>query len=135
MTVLYRKATMSSRCAGLVLIVSAFAAMALSLPVIAQTQGIGLPGQSRDTPLEINADEGIEWQQKTKAYIARGNARAAQGDVAVHADTLTAYYREKQDGGTTIWRIDAENNVRIVSTTQSAFGDTGVTMSITVSLS
>lgn len=126
MTVLYRKTSMSSRWAGLALILSAFAATTLSIPVMAQTQGIGLPGQSRDTPLEINADEGIEWQQKTKAYIARGNARAAQGDVAVHADTLTAYYREKQDGGTAIWRIDAENNVRIVSTTQSAFGDTGV---------
>lgn len=102
----------------------------ISLPSIwpstAQAQGIGLPGQSRNTPLEINADEGIEWQQKTQAYIARGNARAAQGDVAVHAETLTAYYREKQGGGTTIWRIDAEKKVRIVSPTQRAYGNKGV---------
>jgi len=89
-------------------------------------QGIGLPGQSKDRPIEINADQGIEWQQKTKAYIARGNARAAQGDVAVHADTLTAYYRENQGGGTAIWRIDAESRVRIVTPTQKAFGDKGV---------
>ena len=119
------------RCSGSALVLSVvflsvpLAAMT-SLPSTLQAQGIGLPGQSRNTPLEINADEGIEWQQKTQTYIARGNARAAQGDVAVHADTLTAYYREKQGGGTTIWRIDAENRVRIVSPTQRAFGDKGI---------
>lgn len=120
-----------ARCSGSALFfcvafLSVAAATTISLPSAVQAQGIGLPGQSRNTPLEINADEGIEWQQKTQAYIARGNARAAQGDVAVHADTLTAYYREKQGGGTTIWRIDAENKVRIVSPTQRAFGDKGI---------
>lgn len=92
----------------------------------AGAQGIGLPGQSKDRPIEINADEGIEWQQKTKAYIARGNARAAQGNVAVHAETLTAYYRENEGGGTDIWRIDAVDKVRIVTPTQRAFGDKGI---------
>lgn len=95
-------------------------------PVLAVAQGIGLPGQSNDRPIEINADQGIEWQQKTKAYIARGNARAAQGDVAVHAETLTAYYRENQGGGTDIWRIDAIDRVRIVTPTQRAYGDKGI---------
>ena len=32
-------------------------------------QGIGLPGQSKDKPIEINADEGIEWRQKQKLYV------------------------------------------------------------------
>ena len=108
------------------LVVSLAMLMAAAFVSAVQAQGIGLPGQSRNTPLEINADQGIEWQQKTQAYIARGNARAAQGDVAVHAETLTAYYREKQGGGTAIWRIDADEKVRIVSPTQSAFGDKGV---------
>jgi lipopolysaccharide export system protein LptA len=117
---------MPARFAVAALVCAVLASGTISFPAAAQTQGIGLPGQSGDTPLEINADQGIEWQQKTQAYIARGNARAAQGDVAVHADTLTAYYREQQGGGTTIWRIDAENNVRIVTPTQSAFGDKGV---------
>ena len=92
----------------------------------AGAQGIGLPGQSKDRPIEINADQGIEWRQKSKAYIARGNARAAQGDVAVHADVLTAYYRETAAGSSDIWRIDAESRVRIVTPTQKAFGDKGV---------
>ena len=89
-------------------------------------QGIGLPGQSGDKPIEIKADEGIEWQQKNKTYIARGNARAAQGDVAVLADTLIAFYRETETGATDIWRIDATGSVQIVSPTQRAFGDKAV---------
>jgi lipopolysaccharide export system protein LptA len=109
-----------------VLAAGAVALMLLSGFQPAQAQGIGLPGQSSDRPIEINADEGIEWQQNTKAYIARGNARAAQGDVAVHADTLTAYYRENEGGSTDIWRIDAIGRVRIVTPTQKAFGDKGV---------
>lgn len=98
----------------------------LVLPGMVQAQGIGLPGQSGDKPIEINADQGIEWQQNNKAYIARGNARAAQGDVAVLADTLTAYYRETETSGTDIWRIDAVGSVRIVTPTQRAFGDKAV---------
>ncbi len=89
-------------------------------------QGIGLPGQNRETPIEIHADDGIEWQQDAKAYIARGNARAAQGEVTVYADTLIAYYHEGAAGGTEIWRIDAIENVRIQSTEQTAHGDKGV---------
>ena len=32
-----------------------------------------------DGPLEIDADDGIEWRRNDKVYIARGNARAASG--------------------------------------------------------
>lgn len=92
----------------------------------AGAQGIGLPNQTRDTPIEILADQGIEWQQENKAYIARGNAKARQGDVTVHADTLTAYYHKGAEGSTEIWRIDAEGNVRITSPRQTAYGTKGV---------
>lgn len=119
----FRKTTSLSRTALCLSVVAL--AIILTWSAI-QAQGVGLPGQSRDAPLEINADQGIEWQQQTQAYIARGNARAVQGEVAVHAEILTAYYREKQGGGTSIWRIDAENKVRIVSPAQRAFGDKGV---------
>ncbi len=102
------------------------AVIIIALAFSAQAQGLGLPGQSRDKPIEINAEDGIEWQQKNKAYIARGNARAAQGDVAVFADTLSAYYRETAAGGTDIWRIHAVGHVRIVTPTQKAFGDNAV---------
>jgi len=122
--ILYRR-TSADRCVSFcAAAAAALMLLAASQPV--QSQGIGLPGQSSDRPIEINADDGIEWQQNTKAYIARGNARAAQGDVAVHADTLTAYYRENKGGSTDIWRIDAIGKVRIVTPTQKAFGDKGI---------
>ncbi len=80
-----------------------------------------------DGPVEINADDGIEWQRDTKAYIARGNARAVRGGVEILADTLTAFYRDGKDGsGQEVFRIDADGNVRVKSRSEKAFGDKGV---------
>ena len=31
-------------------------------------------------PIEIDADQGIEWLSEDKVYLARGNANAKQGD-------------------------------------------------------
>lgn len=91
-----------------------------------RAQAIGLPDQNRDQPIRIDADQGIEWQQDRQAYVARGNAVARQGDVAVHADMLTAWYRKGEADKTEIWRIDADGNVRIVSGQQTAYGTKGV---------
>ena len=105
------------------------AALAISIALAAfpaKGQGMGLPGQDRKSPIEITADDGIEWQQETKVYIARGNARARQKDVVVHGQVLKAYYREMAEGGTQVWRIDADGDVRIVSPTQTAYGDKAV---------
>jgi len=100
----------------------AMAAAMLMVTVQAHAQGIGLPGQDRSTPIEIYADDGIEWQQNSQAYIARGNARAVQGEVTIFGDVLIAYYRKPPQGGTQIWRMDAIGNVRIVSPEQTAYG-------------
>ena len=32
-------------------------------------------------PIEINADQGIEWLSEEKVYLARGNANATQGEL------------------------------------------------------
>ena len=92
----------------------------------AHGQGLGLPNQTRALPIEILADNGIEWQQDAQAYIARGNAKAQQGEVTVHADQLTAYYEKGADGSTQIWRIDADGHVRITTPQQTAYGKKGV---------
>jgi len=105
---------------------AAVAAIALMLTAGAHGQGLGLPSQTRDLPIEIHADNGIEWQQDAQAYIARGNARAQQGDVTVRADQLTAYYEKGSGGSTQIWRIDADGRVRITTPEQTAFGTKGV---------
>ena len=89
-------------------------------------QGIGLPNHARKQPIEIDADNSIEWRQDSQSYIARGNAKAKQGDVVILADQLTAYYKKQKRGGMQIWRLDADGNVQIVSPRQKAFGTKGV---------
>jgi lipopolysaccharide export system protein LptA len=77
----------------------------------------------QDQPIEIDAEQGIEWRRDDKSYIARGNARALRGDLAVYADVLTAHYRELDDGSSEIWRLSAEGNVRMTSPTETIFGE------------
>ncbi len=88
-------------------------------------QGLNFGGDS-DHPIEIFADNGIEWQQENLIFLARGNARAVRGPVTVFADELRAYYREKSDGGTDIWRLDANGKVRIKTQGETAFGKKAV---------
>jgi lipopolysaccharide export system protein LptA len=94
------------------------------LPV-ANAQSI--QSQGGNSPVNIEANDGIEWQRDTKAYIARGDARASRDGVDIQADTLTAFYRDGKDGeGQDIYRIDADGKVRITSQSGKAFGDKGV---------
>ena len=94
----------------------------LGAPVAAQ----GLKGlRSGDQPLEINAEEGIEWRRNEQLYIARGNAEAIRGEMTLYADVMTAHYSKNQDGDTDIDRIDVEGDVRIVTPTQTIYGDRG----------
>ncbi|WP_120498338.1 LptA/OstA family protein [Kiloniella sp. EL199] len=93
---------------------------------IASSQGLTEGLGESNVPLEINADEGIEWRRDLKQYVASGNARAAQGELEVFGDQLIAHYREAVEGGTEIYRVDAVGNVKIVSPGETAYGDNGV---------
>ncbi|MBB3063989.1 LptA/OstA family protein [Limibacillus halophilus] len=94
----------------------------------AVAQSFGLGGQSG--PLEITADQGIEWNRDQKQYIARGNARAAQGSTEVRADELIAYYQASDDKtvqvASQIYRIEARGNVRITTDREQVKGDRAV---------
>ncbi len=87
-----------------------------------------LPGGagSNKLPVDVQADNAIEWHQDEKAYVARGNASAVRGTTTVYADVLTAYYRETKDKGTNVYRMTAEGNVHVVSPSQQVFGEHGV---------
>lgn len=77
--------------------------------------------------VEIEADNGIEWLRSQQVYHARGNAVARRSGVDVHADELSAYYHDTQDGGNQqIYRMDANGHVVIVSGDTKAYGDKGV---------
>ena len=81
---------------------------------------------SGDLPIEVFADNGIEWQQDSMVFIAQGNARAVRADVTVFADELRAYYRELAGGGTDIWRLDAMGTVRIKTPESNTYGEKAV---------
>lgn len=52
-----------------------------------------LPALADDgNPLQIEADELLEWDQTAGTYIARGAAVARQGTTEINADSLTASY-------------------------------------------
>lgn len=77
-------------------------------------------------PIVIDAEDGIEWRRDEQVYIARGNARIARGDIAVHADTLKAYYRGDGSSANEIFRVEATGNVRMVSPGETVYGEYAV---------
>lgn len=75
---------------------------------------------SGNKPIDISADNGIEWRKLDKVYIARGKALAVQGDQSIAGDTLTGFYSTDSNH---IDRMTAEGNVVIKSPSQTAYGD------------
>ena len=119
-------------------------------PAGAENFGLGLTTQDSNKPITIEADQGIEWQQNNRVYIARGHARATRGQATVFGDVLVAYYRPVTHPGagtsapaaarppaggpgdpiggntTEIYRLEATGNVRIATETQTVYGDHAV---------
>ncbi len=89
-------------------------------------QSLSLGGAGGDKPIEVTADNGIEWQQDKEVFVARGNARALRGEVEVLSEELRAYYRKNVQGQSEIWRLDAIGNVRIISKSETAYGDRAI---------
>lgn len=103
-----------------------FALFVSAGPAAAQT--LDLASGNQDTPIVVNADNGIEWQQDNEVLIARGNAEASRGGVTVYSDVLRAYYDRPQGGASHLKRLDAAGSkgVKIVSATETLNGDTAV---------
>jgi lipopolysaccharide export system protein LptA len=108
-------------------------------------QSLSFSTKDGSKPITVTAEQGLEWQQNDKRFIARGNAKAAQGDISVVAGELTAYYRDKVQkkppsegaaaGGNStdeainsseVYRVDAVGNVTIVSASDVATGAAAV---------
>ncbi len=76
--------------------------------------------------VDISADESLEWYRNEQYFIAKGNAKAVQGDVSIDADTLKADYDNDPDGkeGSLNLRVlHAIDNVLIKSADNVAYGD------------
>ena len=99
---------------------------------------------SQGGPVDITSQDGIEWRQEQRVVIARGNARAVRDGVTVTAARLLARYRPQagaapatarsrhgrrghhESGGNEIFRLEAEQAVRIATATDVATGDRAV---------
>ena len=80
--------------------------------------GFGLDNDNKD-PIEISADNGIEWKRDARTYTARGNALAQQGDSSIAADTLIAYLDEQDE----LSNWEAIGNVKIQTGQSTSYGD------------
>jgi lipopolysaccharide export system protein LptA len=116
-------------------------AVALALTALwampARSQGIDL---TQGGPIQITAQDGIDWRQAEQVVIAKGDAKAVRGNVTVTADRLLAWYRKKggtessqpvttglsgatDTEGNEVYRMRAEGNVHIFTPTDQAWGD------------
>ena len=110
----------------LILGATALAILLYQIPVPAIAQGLNLASGSKDKPIEIFADNGIEWQKDNNILIASGNAKASRDGVNVEAKVLRAYYRKKASGGTDLYRLDAAGGVKIFTKAESIIGQSAV---------
>ena len=100
-------------------------ALLLAAPADAQ-----LGATDSGSPINVQADNGIEWQQNQQLYIARGHAVATRGPASIKADTIIAHYRKatgpataNTENNSEIYRIEAEGNVIITRDTRTVVGD------------
>ncbi|NCT40140.1 MAG: ostA-like family protein [Alphaproteobacteria bacterium] len=77
-------------------------------------------------PLEITADDTLEWYRAEQKLIAKGNARASQETSSIEAQTLSANYREDASGRFEISQMNADKNVIIRTQSSTAYGDNAV---------
>lgn len=88
-----------------------------------ETGGLG----NNETPVEISADQTLEWLQKEKQYVARGAVEAKQGDIIITTEKLVADYRDDNQGGNAeIYKLTATDNVTIKNTDSTITGDNAV---------
>ncbi len=104
--------------------------LAMSLGIMAACPAVGqslnFASDADGGPIEIFADDGIEWQRGNEVLIARGNARAVRKDISVTADVLRAHYASRSDGSTELSRLDAAGGVKIASPSENVIGDSAV---------
>ncbi len=94
------------------------AMLGMSIPAQAQT-----PASNSNAPLEITADGTLEWHRNESQFVARENAKAKQGDVAVSAKTLTAKYDSGSEGANfDISEVFADTDVILESKDSTAHG-------------
>ncbi|WP_372002541.1 LptA/OstA family protein [Tistrella mobilis] len=145
--------------AALALLVTAFGSAAAVIPVLAPVPAAAqsaIRTSSIDTsqPIEITAQDSLEWADVERVATFRGEVKAVQGTMTLYADTLKVHVAQpgakgakqappqagqsegqegegQQGGGLAdaageISKIEADGHVQIITPNESARGDVGV---------
>lgn len=81
--------------------------------------------RNSESPIEISAENSLEWIQAKKKYMASGDVVVTQDDLVLKTDQLTAFY-ENEDSNTDITEFIAVGNVIIENTDSVIVGDKAV---------
>ena len=97
--------------------------VALATAVGAQS---ALKNHNTDAPLDVDA-KSIDVLDAKGQAVWSGDVRITQGDMKLNADTVTVFYsRAKKGGNPVIDRLDAQNNVKLVTPSETATGRYGI---------
>ena len=66
---------------------------------------------NKNKPIEIFADNGIEWHKNKNKYVALGNAKALSGTLSLESDRIEAFYKENDSSNMNITEVRAKKNV------------------------
>ena len=66
---------------------------------------------NNNQPIEIFADNGIEWHKNKNKYVALGNAKALSGTLSLESDRIEAFYEENDSSSMNITEVRAKRNV------------------------
>lgn len=89
----------------------------IAAPGLAQAQ------TTANEPIEITANDVLEWNRTENVFTARGEARAVQGSFSVSAATLKALYNNSGQSNFNIHTLLAEDDVRLSSEETVIKGD------------
>jgi len=75
------------------------------------------------SPIEISAEESLEWLQEKKQYVANGSVIVTQDEMTLTADKLVADYDDNQGGSLNITFLTATGNVVLKNLDNTATGN------------
>jgi lipopolysaccharide export system protein LptA len=91
-----------------------------------QAQGLESMENSGE-PIEITAEQALEWDRQNRLYIATGDVIITQGEVTLNADKVVAEYADDGNGGNIdLTILTATGNVIIRNTDSTVTGDQAV---------
>ena len=74
----------------------------------------------------LAAKDQLEYWEKKQMAVARGKAVAVRENKKIFADILAAYFKKDRANNSKIYRVDAFDNVKILTEKDKAISDRGV---------